>query len=67
LFDISEVKGRYIRDRLDMLIAFEIGVGFAFEIGIGSGNGGNTFESDRLRKSGAQVRVLQAAVATGSQ
>lgn len=63
LFDGSEVKGRYGRDRLDMVVAGKVGVGSAVEIAVVSGNGGNIIESDGLRKGGAEVWIGFAAVA----
>src|ERR1700728_1862502 len=63
LLNLSEVKGGYVRDRLNMIVAFKVLVQLSFEIGIGSGNGGTSIESERLRKSGAQVGIGSAAVA----
>src|SRR5580692_6196422 len=68
LFDISKVKTRHIRDRLNMdvpakAVRIAIGEGSALKIGIGSGNGGNPIESERLREGGAEVWIGCAAVA----
>src|SRR5580704_1272791 len=62
LLNLSEMKGRYIRDRLDVIVARKVGVGSAVEIAIGSGNGGNPIERDRLSKGGAEVRIGCTAV-----
>ena len=62
MLDISEVKGRYIRDRLNMVVPKEVGVGRAVEVCIVFGNGGNSIESDGLGKVGAEVRIGCAAV-----
>src|SRR5580658_357629 len=63
LLNLSEVKGRHIRDRLNVIVALKIVVVFAFVIGIGSGNGGYSVERQRLRKGGTEVRIGGAAVA----
>jgi hypothetical protein len=39
LLDVSEVKARNIRDRLNMIVAGKVGVGSAVEIVVVSGNG----------------------------
>ena len=61
--DVYKRQG-HIRDRLNVWVTgnVETGVG-GTEIGIRSGNGGNPFESDRLRKGCAEVRIRRAAVA----
>lgn len=64
LLDISEMKSRYIGDRLNVIVAGKVGIGFAVVIGISSGNGGYSVESDRLRKDGAEVRIGCAACAS---
>src|SRR5271156_476111 len=63
LFDISEVKGRNIRDRLDMIVTRKVGVGSTIEIGVVSGNGGDIIECERLGESGAQIWIGCTAVA----
>jgi hypothetical protein len=58
LLNCPEVKGRHIRDRLDMIVAGEIGVGLALETAIVSGNGGNPGEGDRLSEVGVEIRLV---------
>jgi hypothetical protein len=55
LFNVSEVKGCYIRDHLNV-----IGI---LEISIGDGNGGPVIDIDSLRKRGAKVWIGCTAVA----
>jgi len=63
LFDRAEMKRRDIGDRLNVIVAFKIRIGCADVIGIGSGNRGNSVESDRLRKGSAEIGICLAAVA----
>src|SRR5580698_4952973 len=64
LLDVSKMKTCDIRDRLNMCVSgnLEIGVEDA-EVSVGSRNRGNVLEIERLRKSGAEVRIGRAAVA----
>jgi hypothetical protein len=55
LLNVSEVKGSYIRDHLNM-----IGI---VEISVGDRNGGTVRDFDRLRKRGAKVWIGCTAVA----
>ncbi|MDT7814807.1 MAG: hypothetical protein QOJ42_4723 [Acidobacteriaceae bacterium] len=63
LLDHSKVKGGYIGNRLDMVVAGKVAVGRTVEIGIGSGNRGDPIQRDCLGKGGAQIRVGRAAIA----
>ena len=63
LLNVSKVKGRYIGDCLNVVVAEKVGVGCAVEVGIVSRNGGDSAESDRLGKAGAEVWIGCAAVA----
>src|SRR5580700_1295242 len=63
LLNVSEVKGRCIRDRLNMVVTVKDGAGRTEKIGIRSGDGGNSIQFDRLRKCGSKVRIGCAAVA----
>ena len=63
LFDHSEVKSRYIRDRLDMIVSGEVRIGSSVEIVVVPRNGGNIVESQRLRESAAEVWIGRTAVA----
>src|SRR5208282_2092760 len=48
LLDVSEVKARNIRDRLNMVVTGKVGVGSAVEIVVVSGNSRNILESQCL-------------------
>src|SRR5271170_5142410 len=63
LFNVSEVKARYVRDRLNMVVTGEVGVGSAIEIVVVSGNGGHMIEFKSLREGGAKIGVGGAAIA----
>ena len=63
MLNVAEVKSRYIRDRLNMVVTKKVGVCRAVEVGVVSGNGGNSIESDRLGKAGTEVRIGCATVA----
>src|SRR5208283_68728 len=63
LLDLSKVKGRHVRDGLNVIVSRKVRVGLAFVIGVTSGNGGNSIESDCLWKGGAEVWTGCAAIA----
>ena len=62
LFDHSEMKGRHVGDRLNMIVAGRVGVGSAVEIVVVARDGCHVVEFNCLRKGGAEVRIGGAAI-----
>jgi hypothetical protein len=63
LLNVSKVKGRDIRDRLNMIVAGKVGIGYAIEIVVVARYSIDILECERLREGSTLVRIGGCAVA----